>query len=414
MNTNDIASGLAANVMQGVSVPDALLGPVPSWSVDFTQGVGGGLSFSRASGATSFDATGKLVTAASSVARLDFDPVSHAALGLLVEEARTNLLLQSHNFAAASWLKVSGVTITTGVDGPWGTGTAFLLNNVSAGAGRLEQTVTVVSGSTYTVTADFKQGNQATAMLRVDATATMYISLDLAAGSITGSSGTPVNPTIMPLGNGWYRASFTFAATGTSCIVRLYSSATAGATVCMDNAGLELGSFASSTIVTTTAAATRVQDVCGGTTFAGFNPHEGTLIVEAAMAGVKPGTGTPTAVSIDAGNDSNRVQVCVNSSGQPGARVVVGGTNIVAADGTALAVRQKRKLAVAYKSGDTDYAFGGVAGTAVTAAFADLAGFVNLHIGAGSAGTVPFTGWIRKISYYNTRLSNAQLAQLTS
>lgn len=53
------------------------------------------LTFSRASTATYYNAAGTLVTAASGSPRLTYDPVTHAALGLLVEEQRTNLLLNS-------------------------------------------------------------------------------------------------------------------------------------------------------------------------------------------------------------------------------------------------------------------------------------------------------------------------------
>ena len=53
------------------------------------------LTFSRASTATYYNAAGTLVTAASGSPRLTYDPVTHSALGLLVEEQRTNLLLNS-------------------------------------------------------------------------------------------------------------------------------------------------------------------------------------------------------------------------------------------------------------------------------------------------------------------------------
>jgi len=53
------------------------------------------LTFSRASLATMYDAAGTLVTASSGSPRMTYDPVTHSALGLLVEEQRTNLLLNS-------------------------------------------------------------------------------------------------------------------------------------------------------------------------------------------------------------------------------------------------------------------------------------------------------------------------------
>ena len=54
-----------------------------------------GVTFTRASTATYFDASGTLQTATTNAPRWDYDPVTLALKGLLIEEARTNLLLNS-------------------------------------------------------------------------------------------------------------------------------------------------------------------------------------------------------------------------------------------------------------------------------------------------------------------------------
>src|SRR4029077_13732912 len=70
------------------------------------------LTFTRASTATYFSAAGTLQTAATNAARFDYDPVTHAALGLLIEEARTNVVLNSADANNASWTKgASGVPL---------------------------------------------------------------------------------------------------------------------------------------------------------------------------------------------------------------------------------------------------------------------------------------------------------------
>lgn len=72
-------------------------GTPPSLDLRFTAG--GGLdpriTFTRASAGSYFDYTGTLQSAATNVARFDYDPVTLAARGLLIEESRTNLLLNS-------------------------------------------------------------------------------------------------------------------------------------------------------------------------------------------------------------------------------------------------------------------------------------------------------------------------------
>jgi hypothetical protein len=69
----------------------------PSLSLDFmTPGLlDPRITFTRASTATYTDQNGTIQTAATNAPRWDYDPVTHALRGLLIEEARTNLLLNS-------------------------------------------------------------------------------------------------------------------------------------------------------------------------------------------------------------------------------------------------------------------------------------------------------------------------------
>lgn len=90
-------SPIAAPVRSAIRsafAPEGGLKPAIDWN--FAGGVmPSALTFARASTATYYDASGALVTAASGSPRLTYDPVTHSALGLLVEEQRTNLLLNS-------------------------------------------------------------------------------------------------------------------------------------------------------------------------------------------------------------------------------------------------------------------------------------------------------------------------------
>jgi hypothetical protein len=62
----------------------------------------GRITFTRASTGTYFDATGTLRTAAINTPRWDCDPVNHTLNGLLLEDARTNLLLNSATLGTQS------------------------------------------------------------------------------------------------------------------------------------------------------------------------------------------------------------------------------------------------------------------------------------------------------------------------
>ena len=79
----------------------------PSLLLDFTnaQMLDPRVNFSRRSRASYFDSAGILRLAEASVARIDFDPVSRACRGLLIEEQRTNLCLRSETFDNAAWTK---------------------------------------------------------------------------------------------------------------------------------------------------------------------------------------------------------------------------------------------------------------------------------------------------------------------
>ena len=63
------------------------------------------MTFTRNASGTYFDANGLIQLALTNVPRFGYDPVTHAPRGLLIEDARTNLCLQSADFTSASWLR---------------------------------------------------------------------------------------------------------------------------------------------------------------------------------------------------------------------------------------------------------------------------------------------------------------------
>ena len=94
--------------------------------------------FARASTATYFDATGTMQTAASGAPRWDYDPITHVLNGLLVEQAATNLLLNSANLSTQS------VTVTATANNLafYGTGTVTMtgaFNGTLVGVGPYPQ-----------------------------------------------------------------------------------------------------------------------------------------------------------------------------------------------------------------------------------------------------------------------------------
>jgi hypothetical protein len=154
------------------------------------------VTFTRASSGTFVGSDGVLQTAVTDVPRFDHNPTTGESLGLLVEEARTNLLLNSGTLSTQS-VTVTAVAHTLSFTG---TGTITLTGVSTAGplvgtgtgeANRVSLTFTPTAGSlTLTVS-----GTVTNAQLEAGAFRTSYIATAGAAAtrsadvvSITGSA----------------------------------------------------------------------------------------------------------------------------------------------------------------------------------------------------------------------------------
>ena len=157
------------------------------------------LTFTRASTATYFDATGTMQTAAINAPRWDYDPVSLQSRGLLLEDQRTNLLLNSATLGTQS-VVVTAQAYTLSF---YGTGTVTKSGTASGalvgtGPQRVQQTFTPTAGTvTVTVT-----GSVLNAQIEVGGFATSYI--PTAGASVTRSID---NCTISPANMGFFTGS---------------------------------------------------------------------------------------------------------------------------------------------------------------------------------------------------------------
>lgn len=177
----------------------------------------------------------------------------------------------------------------------------------------------------------------------------------------------------------------------------------------VSNAQLELGSFATSYIPTTSAQVTRSADsaIISGAAFTPwFNPLEGTIYIEAAAVGrlasapfvaIQDSAGTTNYARIRQSADGASVLAQVSSSaGLSGGLATTAHT-----PGTFF------KVALAIKGGDCAASVnGGAVGTSATPA--SLGTMDRLII--GSTGSL----WLKTLRYYPQRLTNAQLVTLTS
>lgn len=171
----------------------------PSLDLNFLSGsLDPRITFTRAAGSQSnFDATGTMVFPGTNIPRFDYDPTTLAPRGLLIEEARTNLLLNSASLGTQT-VTVAAVANTLSFTG---TGTVTLSGVSTAGPlvgtgvnNRAALTFTPTAGSlTCTVT-----GTVTNANLEAVAFGTSYI-------TTTGASATrAADVTTMPVGP-WFR-----------------------------------------------------------------------------------------------------------------------------------------------------------------------------------------------------------------
>lgn len=130
-------------------------GAPPSLDLDFTTGtIDPRITCARASVASYFDSAGTIQTSPNDTPRIDFDPVTHKGLGLLVEGSRTNFLKNS----AVLITQTNTVSAQTYILSFYGSGTIVLSGNaagtlVGTGPFPARASMTVVVGTTGPVTA---------------------------------------------------------------------------------------------------------------------------------------------------------------------------------------------------------------------------------------------------------------------
>jgi hypothetical protein len=208
-------------------------------------------------------------------------PISYGE-GLLVEPAATNLVVRSQEFATTWSAYTASVTSNTTV-APDGSTTADTLTGDTANdSHELEGFPTVSASTDYQFSVYAKAGNNNYIFLGIGVSGTeggSYV-FDLSDGSVGDSSSNGVtisNPSIVAVGDGWYRCAVTVNSTDTTPVFQMglsnaktgvvftgwrgvqWSGAN-GKTVHFWGAQLELGTVATSYIPTVAATATRAAD----------------------------------------------------------------------------------------------------------------------------------------------------------
>jgi hypothetical protein len=249
-----------------------------------------------------------LVTAPVNTARFDYNPTTSVALGLLIEESRTNLVLYSEEWNNAAWSKFNTTITANAAVAPGGTVTAdAIVENTAAGAyhSTSQNFIKAASATTYTFSVYAKSANR-TIGLRLSETSPgtsgAVTAYNLATGAVVTAAGTygttftNASGSITAVGNSWYRVTLTVTSgPETSIQAQVYMQNGANSVYTGDGwsnillwgAQLEAGGFATSYVATVATTQTREADVAtmtGTNLSSWFNANEGTVVASFTTA----------------------------------------------------------------------------------------------------------------------------------
>lgn len=344
--------------------------------------------------------------------------------GLLVEEARTNSVLQSQTLASSPWSANSATISADATAAPDGTITADLVIEAAAGPTNHyinQNAIPHTIGTVYTWSCFAKAAGRSWFKLDIFENATTraaYFNL-VGAGSIGVTTGI-TSASIQALANGWYRCSITYTAAATSnppITQRLASANNNDSYVGDGVSGIymwgtqhEVGAFPTSYIPTTGAAATRAADQISTALGSWYNAAAGTARHSAGL--LTTAGGDKEAWSFDDGTNNNRIQNQYQAGGiTPNLTVVTAGVLQVAIILASIAPPVTNKFAAAWTLNDFAAASdGGAAGT-------DAAGTIPvvniLTLGRRSTGDF-LAGYVQRFTYWGSRLANGVLQTLTT
>jgi hypothetical protein len=358
------------------------------------------------------------------VPRLTYQNEGGGCPSLLLEKQSTNILTYSEDFSNAAWTKSNATITANATTSPDGTQNADkLVENTSTGEHyiiRVSATSTI--GVAYTLSWYMKAGernavslynysmNNLTAIFNANTGVATYV-----------SGGTSYSVSMESVGNGWYRCIATSNASDTNqdFALRLVQSGTTinytgdgTSGIFIWGAQIEASSYPTSYIPTTSASATRVADACFKTGISSLiGQTSGAAFIEFNSSFLE--SYTQRIFTLSDGTTNNVIGFQLTGANQLVFYVENGGTNqvVISKSSPAITLGSNVKIAAAYANNDFVFYVNGT------------------QIGTDTSGSVPATsqvrfseanasafylGLIKQIAIFKTRLTNAELASLTT
>jgi hypothetical protein len=326
----------------------------------------------------------------SGLPRLDY--LNSSCPRLLLEGQRSNLCIWSEQIGTAPfWALTNSGTITSNNQiSPDGYQNADTLN-AGASNSQVQGAITGTSGAVYTVSIYIK---------RITGTGNVFLR------AVENAN------TLISVTNEWQR--FTATVTSTSTTIRIgVQLATSGDAVAIWGGQIEEASYATSYIGPTLGASvTRVADAASKTGISSLiGQTEGTVFTELDVRIIVPTSSPRRPISIEAGTDVN--SLIINFATTGGIQIVLGGVtrdtglNVSSTNGVV-------KIAIAYSASGFVTFVNGILRDTYTGAWTQPT-WSSIGVGGSvNTATREFGDRVAQALLFKTRLSNPDLARLTS
>lgn len=423
-NVYAVAEGLRRSFSAVASAPSNSAGAI------FIEGdfLDPRVSFSRATVATRVNSAGLVEIAPANAPRIDHDPVTLAPKGLLVEEARTNLFVNSEALSGA--IANTEILQNDSVS-PAGTMTAErIITSDASQVSTLRSRRVWSASTTYTLSFYAKSAGQNAVYFHFNHSGLlMYANLQTGETALKPLGSPGVSTTSAAFGNGWYRFSVSFAVGGVQQTADMdFGGTNSFGMATLDGIGesgvllwgvqLEVGGFATSYIPTGASAVTRAGDFASIAVQPDwYNPIQGTFGAQFQTQYTGATTPLRDVLSGD-GLLNTYMRIIYLVSGSTGVGSTDNARNLLA---TGTATGELVKVFTSYSSTlGRAMSVGGNAVMKRTELF-PVQGYPaqnTLFIGGTSSELSnpgkQVCGWIRSLVYYSTRLPDADLMSLSA
>lgn len=405
--------GPSWHYVPGIGVAGTAYAEVPDRSL-------GDLAFTRASSKTRTNAAGVVQTIGNNVPPHDYrnaDGTLSTFPRLNLEPQRTNSLFYSENFDNAYFTKGNSSISTNVAISPSGQQNADkLVPDTSNSIHSVNRSSQLITSGIYSVFAKADGYDWILLTSHSSSSPTTRGAFFNVNNGTVGTTGAGVNAKIQNCGNGWYRCSisegsspssiWTVIATNADNVTTFAGNGTDG--VLIWGGQNEVGTYATTYIPTTTAAVTRLADVASKTGVSSLiGQTEGTIFAEVNLSAI---TAERRIISITSVSELQRIMIWTM-----GTTLYVNFNTLSVTLGNF--PNGSLKIAVGYtiSGGNTTYSIitNGGAITSGTLAVSPT-GLSQINVGSNAAGALTLSDRATQAALFKTRLTNAQLAQLTT